>query len=337
MQLAAGAAAIGGDQARGQTSTGNSEAGAQRLSVSKLRAWEELQYGMFITFGMSTFLAEEIPDGNAPVSKYDPDKLDVDQWVQVARDAGMKYAVLTAKHVSGHCLWPSRLTDYTVANSKNTTDVVQAFVDSCRRRGVLPGIYYDSYDNHNRFGQVNRSPEGHYPWQRAGRTTTYTTSLYQDFQTAQVTELLTGYGPVVEVWIDIPQLLGRGYRSFLYAHIAKLQPDAVIMMNGRLEDVFPTDLVDYERKLPPASGHVKWREIEGKQYYLPGEYCNPIAKEWFYVEGDPLRSDEDLLMNFVECRKRGVNFLLDVPPDKHGLIPAESRAALMRLRKNAKL
>lgn len=319
-----------------------SEAGAQRLSLSKLRAWEDLRYGMFIHFGISTYVVgkvhTDIPDGTDPASTYNPDKLDVDQWIQIARDAGMKYAVLTTKHVAGHCLWPSRYTDLTVAQSGNTTDVVEAFLKSCERRGVLPGLYYDSYDNHNRLGQVNVSPQGDYPWQEKGRATTYTTSLYQDFQTDQVTELLSRYGPIREMWIDIPQLLGRGYRTFLYGVIAKLQPDAVIMMNSaRLESAWPTDLRSFERGLPPAPGHVKWHEIEGKSYYLPGEFCNTIGKNWFYVEGDHPRSDEELLKLLLDSRERGVNFLLDVPPDKHGLIPDESRAALMRLRKNANL
>jgi len=327
------------------SSPNGSEAGAQRLSLSKLRAWEDLGYGMFICFGMNTFDPGkglvDTPDGKAPASTYSPDKLDVDQWIQIARDAGMKYAVLTTKHVAGHCLWPSRYADLTVASSLSgdRTDVVEAFVKSCERRGVLPGLFYNSYDNHNLFGQVNVSSEGGYPWQEKGRATTYTTSLYQDFQTAQVTELLTQYGPIGEVWIDIPHLLGRGYRTFLYELIARLQPDSVIIMNGgsKVWAAWPTDAITLERRLPPPSGHVKWREIEGKRYYLPGEFCNPIAKEWFYFEGDHPRSDQELLMELLESRKRGVNFLLDVPPDKHGLIPDESRAALMRLRKNANL
>jgi alpha-L-fucosidase len=314
-----------------------SETGSQRLSLSKLRSWEELGYGMFIHFGMSTFLDEIIP-GRAPNSTYNPDKLDVDQWIQIARDAGMKYAVLTAKHNPGHCLWPSDYTDLTVAHSPNTTDVVEAFMKSCERRGVLPGLFYNSYDNGNLFGQVNRSAEGYYPWQERGRTTTYTTSVYQDFQTAQVTELLSRYGPAVEVWIDIPQLLGRGYRTFLYEQIARLQPSALIVMNsGKVDQAWPTDVITLERKLAPPSGHVKWREIEGKRYYVPGETCDTIGKEWFYFPGDRPRSDQELLGILLESRKRGVNLLLDVPPDRHGLIPEESRTALMRLRKNANL
>lgn len=317
-----------------------SENGAQRLSVTKLREWEDLKYGMFIHFGMSTFVVgkhyPDILDGTTPASVYDPDKLDVDQWIQIARDAGMKYAVLTAKHDSGFCLWPSRYTDYTVAQSGNKSDVVEAFLKACERRGLLPGFYYDSMDNHNRFGQVNVSPQGDYPWDEQGRATTYSTSLYQDFVTNQVTELLGRYGPIREMWVDTPRLLGRGYRTYLYGEIAKLQPDAVIVINdSRLEMAWPTDVRTFERRVPPVSGYKKWTEFEGKRYYLPGEVCDTIAKNWFYIKGENPRPDEELLELFTQTRKRGVNLLLDVPPNKHGLIPNESRDALMRLRTSA--
>ena len=84
--------------------------------------------------------------------------------------AGMKYAVLTAKHVAGHCLWPSRHTPYTVANSTDRTDVCLKFVDACRKKGVLPGFYYCSWDNHNRFGSRTPSDEG----------ATWVDAVYQD-------------------------------------------------------------------------------------------------------------------------------------------------------------
>ncbi len=314
-----------------------SDSGSQRLMLSKCKAWEALGYGMFISFGMSTFVGQEIPEGNWPASTYNPDKLDVDQWIQIARDAGMKYVVLTAKHVAGHCLWPSRHTDYTVAQSGNRTDVVAALVRACERRGILPGLYYCSWDNHHLFGSLTPS---HTKFDEA-----YTTSIYQDFQTAQVTELLRDYGPIAEMWIDIPGVLGRGYRTYFYEHIASLQPDCVTMMNSGVSDgskynisyAWPSDLIAMERTLPPPLGHVKWRTIEGKRYYLPGEVCDPIGKQWFYVEGDRPRSERELATFLVECRQRGANLLLDVPPNKHGLISDEHRDALMRLRKNVQL
>ncbi len=321
---------------------GADEPGSQRLALDQLRKWEALRYGMFISFGMSTFVQKEIPDGQTPAATYAPDRLDVDQWVAVARDAGMQYAVLTAKHVAGHCLWPSKHTDYTVANSGNKTNVVEKFCKACAQRGVRPGLYYCSWDNHNRFGSRTRSDiRGSSPGH--DNLPPFTTSLYQNFQTAQVTELLTEFGPIAETWIDIPGELGRGYRTFLYNHIAGLQPQTVIMMNSGTPDgvnynidyAWPSDLIAIERGIPPAGGYRPWREIEGRKYYIPGEVCDPIGKEWFWETGDKLRPDEILLKQYQACCGGGVNLLLDVPPDTHGRIPAETVAALMRLRKNA--
>ena len=330
---------------------GETRRGAQRLSVERLKAWESLGYGMFIHFGMSTFDGKELSDGRAPATLYAPDTLDVEQWVSVARDAGMKYAVLTAKHVAGHCLWPSKHTRYTVANSTNKTDVCAKFVDACAKKGVWPGFYYCSWDNHNRFGSRTPSDEGATWGNWAGvpgegqPMAAFTTSVYQNFQTLQITELLTQYGEIAETWIDIPGVLGPGYREFLYGHVAKLQPDTVVMMNSGIGDgekydeayAWPSDLIAIERAVPPESGHRRWREIGGRECYLPGEVCDPIGKDWFWVEGDPPRPDEKLLEMLQLCRTRGTNLLLDVPPDRHGRIPEASVQALLRLRRNAGL
>lgn len=324
--------------------------GNQRLSLDRLRRWESLQYGMFVHFGMSTFCGQEIPKGDEPPELYAPDRLDVDQWISVAQDSGMKYAVLTTKHVAGHCLWPSKHTPHTVAGSANKTDVVEQFVKACERHGVLPGFYYCSWDNHTRFGSqtptdlkwteaMNRFPK------EGEEMAPFTSSLYQNYQTAQITELLTQYGQIAEIWIDIPGVLGRGYREYLYNYIARLQPNAVVMMNTGIQTgenfpvdyAWPSDLIAIERQLPPESGHNKWRTIEDKEYYLPGEICDPIGKNWFYVDGDLPRADDALVGLYQTARQRGVNLLLDVPPDKHGLIPSESVEALKRLRRNAKI
>lgn len=314
---------------------------SQRLSIDKLKAFEALEYGMFIHYGMSTFVQHELPDGTQDPSVYAPDKLDVDQWVCVARDAGMKYAILTTKHVAGHCLWPSAYTDYTVANSSNKVNVVEEFCKSCEKRGILPGFYYCSWDNHNRFGSRINTPEieGEVP------LPPFTTSLYQTFQTNQITELLTQFGPIAEMWVDIPGVLGRGYRTFLYNHIASLQPETVIMMNNGICDgsnydieyAWPSDIIALERNVPPGQGHIREREIEGKKYYMPGEVCDPIGKEWFWVKGDDPRPDEELLSQYQKCRKGNANFLLDVPPDTHGLIPGNFIDSLMKLKKSAGL
>jgi alpha-L-fucosidase len=340
--------------------------GAQRLTIEQLQAWEQLRYGMFIHFGMSTYvnLAGKVffkPDGSDAPACYHPDALDVDQWVSVARDAGMTYAVLTAKHISGFCLWPSKYTDYSVANSGNRTDVVEAFVKACERRGIRPGLYYSSYDNHHRFGSRTRSD---FPSKQAFfdlfnqrlpfgsenvdgpdvNRMPYTTSLYQSFQTAQLSELLTQYGPLVEVWIDHPDCLGRGYRQCMYGEMTRMQPDAVVMMNNGtpsseeydVDYAWPSDLIAMEQGEVSDRKYRKWRQIEGQEYYIPGEVCDsiaPIRQDWFWLPDDEPRPMEQLLRQFQWCRNGGANYLLNVPPDRRGVIPANFVAALQELRK----
>ena len=317
--------------------------GNQRLSIEKLKQWESLRFGMFIHFGMSTFDSEEMSKGDKPSASYAPDKLDVNQWISVACDAGMKYAVLTTKHVAGHCLWPTKYSDYHVGTSGNKTDVVEAFVRACEKCGLMPGFYYCSWDNHNRFGSVTPS--------FADWSSAFTTEEYREFQMKQIEELLTQYGKIGEVWIDIPGLLGRDGRRKQYGQIAGLQPDAVIMMNagfthGDKLDVdyaWPTDILAIERRLPCAPtkkyGYSPWFRIgEGgadeKDYYIPAEVCDTIGWSWFSMDDDEPRSIQDLLGMYLVATSRGANFLLNVPPDKHGEIQPRYVQTLMRLSKN---
>jgi len=328
--------------------------GAQRLSLDKLKKWEDWGYGMFIHFGLPTFTGwpfdfeRESKGIESLRSLYNPDKLDVDQWVSVARDAGMKYVVLTAKHDFGYCLWHSEHTDNSVIKSPNQTDVVEKLVEACQKRGIKAGLYYSASDPFHLFGSLTRSHAKRgfmhsFPKTQEEDLPPYTTSVYQTFMTAQITELLTKYGPIAEIWIDVPGELGRGYRTFLYNYMAELQPGTYIMMNKGVPDstefdypyFFPSDLLAIERGMPPENGYQKWRTVEGKEYYMHGEVCDPIGKEWFYSPSDPPRSN--LVEQYLACRQRGANLLLNVPPDKHGLISVEYVQALMNLRKNASI
>ena len=320
--------------------------GQQRLTLKQLRTWEQLGYGMFIHFGMSTFDGDELSKGDRPSTLYAPDKLDVDQWVSVARDAGMRYAILTAKHVAGHALWPTKQSDYHVGTSGNKTDVVEAFVNACQKRGVLPGLYYCTWDNHHLFDSVtptfcNGSPA-------------FTAQAYREFQARQVEELLTQYGRIAEVWIDIPNLLGPDGRIEQYAQIASLQPEAAIVMNGgfthgdKLDAAYcwPTDVLTIERGLPCSPGrrtentlgYSPWWQLSSpggqKDYYVPGEVCETIGWEWFCKDGDSPRSDRELLGIYHVARERGCNVVFNVPPDRHGVIPQKYADALGRLRAN---
>jgi len=309
--------------------------GQQRLSIERLQQWERLGRGVMFHFGMSTFDGNELSRGDWPATEYKPDQLDIAQWVSLTRDAGMRYALLCAKHVSGFCLWPSQHTDYHVGNSGNTTDVVGVFVEECRKKGVIPGFYYCSWDNHHLFG--SKTPGMVDP------NDSYTTAAYREFQTRQLDELLTQYGDIGEVWIDIPGLFKRDARLELYHHLADLSPDTIIVMNHglnngmqfRIDYAWPCDVMTLERVLPDSvHGHRRWRHIEGADYYLPGEFVDTLGYYWFYDQRDRPRPDADLLGMYLAARARQTVFNLSLGPDPHGRIPQAFADSLLRLGQN---
>ncbi|MFY8216799.1 MAG: alpha-L-fucosidase [Chthoniobacterales bacterium] len=171
----------------------------------------------------------------------------------------------------------------------------------------------------------------------------FTTDEANQFFLNQMMELLTTYGEIFEVWMDIPGVVGRAFRQRLYWEIARLQPAAYIMMNNGFGDgtgypveyAWPADLMAIERWLPNGTAPFNpWREIEGKKVYLPGEVCDPIGREWFFKEEDHPRCDRELLGMYLTCRARNTNLLLNVPPDRTGRLPDNYVQSLLRLRKN---
>ncbi len=290
---------------------------------------------MFVHFGMSTFIGDECPDGQADLSTYSPDSVDTEGWVKLAKDAGMRYVVLTAKHVAGHCLWPSGHTDYHAP-----TDVVGQLADAGAKHGLGMGLYYCSWDNPHRFGPVTAGDVGIF--------NSTVTPEYLDFQLKQLEELLTTYAPLFEIWIDIPQVLGPKGRRQCYELCSSLQPKTVVIMNqgcqgSSLLDVdhaWPTDVATRERQMPECArwgqgcdgatiGHLREYEIDGQLYYVPTEVCDCLGYYWFHDERDRPRSPEELAAMKTLARARGCNLLLNVPPDRTGKIPAAFAKALL--------
>jgi alpha-L-fucosidase len=302
-----------------------------------LAAWEQLGYGMFIHFGLSTFLGDEIPTYETDPANFRPTALDVDQWIRVAQGAGMKYAVLTAKHSAGHCLWQSALTDHDVESSPVQIDVVRQFVDACRKYGFNPALYYLlGWDSHH---QPRMTPE-----------------QYECFCAGQIAELLTGYGPIQQLFLDIPSDTGPdmgGVLSRLYEHIKRLQPRCLMLPNQGFVDgsqvvsirptwrrqdvgvdpvpVWPRDLMNGEQTLPPASGHKPCIRFGDREYYLPMEVCDTLDEHWFWMPGDSPRPLDSLVQLYRSCVDRGANLLLNVGPDRAGQIPEASVRRLMEL------
>ena len=317
-------------------SSGGHTPATERTRV--LADWEVLRFGMFVHFGMSTFTGKEFGEVSAQAKEYAPTALDVDQWIRVARDGGMNYAVLTTKHCYGHGLWDSKYTNYDVEAGPVKTDVVRAFVDACRRHGLKPGFYYLlGWD------KVNQ-------WAR-------TPADYETFCRGQIEELLTGYGPIAEIWLDIPwdmgpetdRVLGR-----LYAKIKSLQPDCLVLLNQSFVDgsevramaptyahreyglppvlLWPKDLVNGEVIPPPPTGHDPKIAVRGRTFYLPMETCDTLAHHWFWEPGDALKSVRTLVRTYRSTVDRGSNLLLDLAPDRTGRIPEATAKRLLEMK-----
>ncbi len=324
----------------GHTQTAPSAVEPASAETPLLRRWEALRYGMFIHFGMSTFTGQEFGLTPAPSTTYAPTHLDVEQWIRAARDAGMRYAVMATRHCYGHCLWPSQHTDYDVETATDKTDVVRKFVDTCRNYGIAPGFYYI----------LGRETQ-HQPQM--------TPPQYEQFCRAQVEELLTQYGPIVEIWFDIPGDMGpdsKGVLARMYDLVKSLQPDCLVLLNQGNSNgskvsywrptwyqkyvsdatfpIWPRDIMNGERRVPAETGYNPWIQMDGKRYYLPFETSDTIlATRWFWSADDAVRSARQMYLLHQRATERGGNLLLNVPPDPTGRIPREYVKRLMEVKR----
>ena len=291
-----------------------------------LRQWQELKFGMFIHYGLSTFTGDWRTNKNASPAAYAPSNLDVRQWVRTAKQTGMKYAVLTAKHTLGHCLWDSSDYTYDVAAGTDKTDVIDAFIRTCRAEGIKPGLYYCILDIYNEGGDTLK-------WKAAVKP-----DYFKQIK-KHLTELHTKYPDIFEQWIDIPHKLSSAQRWELYRLVKKLNPDCLVIMNAAFRDgieifegAWPSDLANGEVTLPPESGHQPVKLVQGRQYYIPMEVCDTLTGKWFWHPEDRPRPPRQLYYLYSESIRRCANLLLNVSPDRTGRIPDDQVKALMQLK-----
>ena len=178
-------------------------------------------------------------------------------------------------------------------------------------------MYYCLWDDHN---QPVSTPDEYFRLTRG-----------------HITELVTQYKGLVEIWIDIPSRLTESQRTELYNIVKLHQPDCLVTCNNGFTDGsvllnFPADITNGERTLPPVKGHNPVMKINGKEYYIPMEVCQTINQNWFWLPGDVTKSVRTLYYWYSESIKRGANLLLDVPPDLTGQIPADLVKRLMELK-----
>ncbi len=249
-----------------------------------LAEWEKLKYGMFIHFGMSTFTGDRFGIGAAheSPSTYAPSQLDVKQWIQVAKRAGMKYAVLTAKHHSGFCLWPSEVDDYSVKSGGDRTDVVAEFMKACKEEGVKPGLYYSI---------VDELREGKADFQAM------VNDAYFKLIQRHITELHTRYRDpgVAEQWFGHAYKLDSQQRRELYELVKKSNPNCIVTMQGPFDpngtqvppQSFPADVCSPDETVSIDRSYDAVKELDGKTYYLPLEVGNALTKNWFWTPKFP--------------------------------------------------
>jgi alpha-L-fucosidase len=309
-------------------------------------AWMQLGYGMFLSYGPNTFTNNGWGDGKFPPADFHSPELDTDQWAGMAAEAGMKYAVLIAKHHDGFCLWPSDQTSYCVKGSPGQPDVVGRFVASCRKAGIKAGLYYSLWDRN-------------YPAYEDD-------AAYAAFMMAQMNELLTRYGDILEIWFDgawdkdhptrtwqyeprwerenTPGYT-RGERwrwAEMYQLIHRLQPDCLVLMNtssDRPGDVkyHPVDLRSsehlhfvYRGKLFEARTDPVFDNGQGGKVFLPIEYSTTVNPDWFWLEERNYNHPSGAMIAdlYRTARAGGGNLLLNFGPDKSGRLPELHRPFL---------
>ncbi|MGV8134050.1 MAG: alpha-L-fucosidase [Mangrovibacterium sp.] len=283
---------------------------AEKRSVGneqKIEEWKDARFGMFIHWGPVSIKGTEIgwSRGNEiPIEEYDnlykqfnPEKFNADDWVSVARAAGMKYIVLTTKHHDGFCLWNTRQTDYNIMNSPFKRDVVKELAEACRKQGIQFGTYYSTCDWHHPDFPLT-SPGGSKAREKSDLEA-YTTYLKR-----QVAELLINYGPLYVLWFDVPQKFDavRGQSVIDFAH--QIQPDIIINDRTGAKGDFDCP----EQRIG---------EFQNKR---PWETCMTIARQWAWKPDDEVKSPEQCLQTLIRTAGGDGNLLFNVGPKPDGTI-----------------
>lgn len=280
------------------------------------------KFGMFIHFNMATFYNEEWANGYEDPARFNPSQLDCGQWADAAKAAGMKYGVLTVKHTGGWCLWDSKYTTHDITSFVNFRngkgDLVKEFADAFRSRGLKVGLYYCLPGNYsNQFGNKlecgKTDLHGLYP-EAVGD--------YEWNIEKQVEELLTRYGKIDLLWFDQYSNPYTGkYWHQLKELVHKLQPDCVVIANNS-SSFSETDIVGYE--YPYLKSAKPGHELPREGSKEPSEVCDCLDENgWFWHPGGEKVKKADDIVNMVRvCTSRNANYLLDVPPDSNGILPA---------------
>jgi alpha-L-fucosidase len=275
---------------------------------------------------------------------FNPSELSTDQWIEAVSAAGAKYAILTAKWCTGHCLWPTKAHEYSIKNSpwKNGEgDLVSDFITSCKKYGLKPGIYYST------------SANGYLGVDNPGKVVSGDTEeqkRYNEIVVKQLTELWTEYGDMFEVWFDGGVLpAGKGGIDIL-SMLRKYQPEAIAFQGpfgyennirwvGNEEGVAPYPCWSRADSTTSASGVIEIKGLNGNPnglFWCPGEADFPLRLNssfqggWFWHkdQDNKIRSLEELMDKYCKSVGRNTNMLLGIVIDDRGLVPDADVARL---------
>ena len=308
--------------------------------------WQEMEYYAFVHFSLNTYTNQSWGYGNEDIKLFNPKDLNCHQWVRICKEAGMKGVIITAKHHCGFCLWPSKYTEYSVKNApwKNGKgDVIREMADACKEYGLKLGIYLS-------------------PWDR--NSSVYGRPEYITYFRNQLTELLTNYGPIFEVWFDGANG-GDGYYGGAnetrtidrttyydwkntYALVRKLQPNIVIWNDGgdradlRWVGTEEGFVGETNWSLLNATGEVEWGMLhfglETGKAWVPAEVNTSIRPEWFYHPNEDTKVKTlPCLMNiYYNSIGHNGSLLLNFPVMPNGLINEKDEKAALDFAKAVK-
>ena len=312
----------------------------------KMEWWRDARFGMFIHWGLYAIPAGEYqgqrtPAKNAewimhhmqiPIAEYEqfagqfnPVEFDADQWVSIAKNAGMKYIVITSKHHDGFCLWDSEVSDYDVMDaSPFKRDILKELAEACEKQGIALGFYHSIMDWHHPQAQAIWEPD-----YNKGRSDTVGNpefpQYYENYMKPQVKELMENY-PTQIMWFDgewVPAFTTEMGKD-LYRFITDMDPAMIVnnrvdkgrqgMAGMNAEGDFAGDFGTPEQEIPDTG-------IEGEDW----ESCMTMNDTWGFKHFDHnWKSDTMLIRNLVDIASKGGNFLLNVGPTAEGLIPEAS-------------
>ena len=300
-------------------------------------AWHEKEFYLFMHFGPNTFTDLEWGKGSEDPNVFNPTQIDCNQWASIAKASGAKGIIITAKHHDGFCLWPSKFSKHTVRESKwmdGKGDVVKMLSEACKKAGIEMGVYISPWDrNHPAYG----------------------TEAYNDIYIQTMKELLTGYGAFTELWWDGANGEGPNGKKQVYDFTRfkdsamSYQPNIVIFSdigphirwvgneNGLIHETNWNllDTAGFKRgEGAPANDTLNRGNFNGKNW-IGAEADVSIRKGWFYhaEEDSTVKSGKTLFNLYLNSVGHGGNLLLNVPPNRKGLIAPEDSAALMDFRK----